>query len=195
MHPKFHNPRNAIILSTLVGSVFLFLFKGWYTLVAVISVVHLISYLPAPIITIANRIKNPEILLSKNHFIFPGAKIFAPVLLFVISGLIFYAGWPLVDEMIVLVIPGLGFYTYYEYKLYQGKGFLRMLTGASWLIIHLIGLSLITYFGNHIGSSTNWSTTTSMLSLVLLSLFTYFLGAYYTYDKSVYSPSPKNITT
>lgn len=192
MHPKFHNPRNAILLSTIIGSIFLFLFKGWYTLVAVISVVHLISYLPAPIITIANRIKNPDILLSKHHFIFPCAKLFAPVLLFVISGLIFYAGWPLVDEMIVLIIPGLAFYTYYEYKLYQGKNFFRMLIGASWLIIHIVGLSIITYFGNHIGSNSNWSTTTSMIWLAILSLFTYFLGAYYTYDKAVYSPKPQD---
>ncbi len=193
MHPKYHNPRNAIILSTIVGSIFLFLFKGWYTLVAVISVLHLISYLPAPIITIANRIKNPELLLSKNHFVFPGAKLFAPILLFIISGLIFYAGWPLVDEMIVLIVPGLAFYTYYEFKLYQGKGFSRMLLGASWLIIHLIGLSFITYFGNHIGSNTNWSTTTSMTCLALLSLLTYFLGAYFTYDKTVYTHSPKKV--
>jgi len=191
MNPKYHNPRNAIILSTLVGCVFLFLFKGWYTLVAVISVLHLISYLPAPIITIANRLKNPESLKTQHHFVFPGAKIFAPILLFVISALIFYAGWPLVDEMIVLIIPGLAFYTYYEYKLYRGKGFMRMLKGASWIILHLIGISIITYGGNHIGSSANWSTTTSMISLAALSLLTYVLGAYYTYDKTVYHSSPQ----
>lgn len=188
MHPKYHNPRNAIILSTLIGSIFLFLFKGWYTLVAVISVVHLISYLPAPIITIANRIKNPESLNVAHHFVFPGAKLFAPILLFIISTLIFYAGWPLVDEMMVLIIPGLAFYGYYEYKLFHAKQFWQTIKGASWLIIHIIVLSIITYFGNHIDSQHNWSTNTSLISIAVLSLFTYITGAYLTFDKTKYSP-------
>lgn len=200
MNPTYHNPRYAIICSTLIGCIFLFLFKGWYTLVAVISVIHLFSYIPAPIVTIANRLKNPETLKLKNHFTFPGAVLFAPVLLFIISMLIFSAGWPLADEMAVLILPGLAFYFYYEYKLYQGKGFARMFKGASWLIIHIFGLSIITYFGNAPTRDHNWAMSTNLIAIAALCLFTYIYGAYFTYDKHTYTtkaeetpvPNPQN---
>jgi amino acid transporter len=187
LNPIYYNPRKAIVISTLVGCIFLFLFKGWYELVAVISVIHLFSYLPAPIIVIANRIKNKSILTKKDQFIMPLAKFFAPVLLFILSLLLFSAEWPLAGEMLILVLPGLLFYTYYEYKNYRGKGFLKALRGASWLVFYIIGISLIAYMGNnphHVGQQL--STTGSAICLLILTLFTYFYGVYFAMDEEHY---------
>ncbi|MDF2691083.1 MAG: putative H+/amino acid transporter [Gammaproteobacteria bacterium] len=187
LNPIYYNPRKAIIASTLLGCIFLFLFKGWYELVAVISVIHLFSYLPAPIIVIANRIKNKSILTRKDQFIMPLAKIFAPILLFILSMLLFSAQWPLAGEMLILVIPGLVFYTYYEYKNHRGVGFLKALRGASWLIFYILGISMIAYCGNNPSLAVQkLSTLESTIYLVLLTLFTYFYGVYFAMDEAHY---------
>lgn len=188
LNPRYLNPRHSIVTCTLVGFVFLFLFKGWYSLVAVVSVLHIFSYLPAPVITIANRMKHRHFLdQKKHHFVMPFAQVFAVPLLFVLSIMIFFAGWQLEYQMALLIIPGLMFYSYYEYKIYRGVGFAKLFVDTLWLIIHILAISLITYLGNNTNAATNHiSLITSMIAIAILSLFTYVLGAYLTYDKSEY---------
>lgn len=188
LHPMYYNPRKAIVVSTLLGCVFLFVFKGWYELVAVISVIHIFTYLPAPIVVIANRIKNKSLLLKKDQFIMPLAKIIAPLLVFILTVLLYYAGWPLAGEMLLLILPGLGFFTYYEYKNHRGRGFGTALKGASWLIAYILGISLVAYLGNDPSRGYEIiSTQASIISIVVLSLFTYYYGVYYATDKSQYT--------
>ena len=184
LHPLYHNPRNSIILCTLIGCLFILVFKGWYELVAVISVIHLFSYVPAPIITIANRIKNKDLLNKSEQFMLPCAQIFAPLLLFVLSTLLFFAAWPLTVELLILVVPGLLFYAYYEIRLYRARDFCKMFKGASWILLYLVGIALISYLGNNQHASVNFlSMGESILSLALLSLFVFIYGAYFTYTK------------
>ncbi|NNM58466.1 MAG: APC family permease [Legionellales bacterium] len=188
LNAKYRNPRHAIIICTAVGALFLFMFKGWYTLVAVISVLHLFSYVPAPIITIANRIKNKELHQHKEPFTLPFAHFFAPFLLFIISALIFYSAWPLADEMALLIIPGLAFFFYYEYKQNKGTPFWPVFKGASWLLFYIVGISIITFLGNNAWYPANFiSTQASMILLALLSLITYIYGAYYAFDHAPYT--------
>ncbi len=189
-----NNPRNSIVVCTIVGSVFLLLFKGWYSLVAVISVLHLFSYVPAPIITIANRIKNKNNKSSSKAFVLPLAHLIAPGLLFVISMLIFYAEWPLADEMALLILPGLGFYFYYEIKYRKASAFWPVFKGASWLIFYILGISIITFLGNNAWYSDNFiSSNSSMVLIGLLSLITYVYGAYFALDKETYVSSGANV--
>ena len=199
LNPVYRNPRHAIVLSAVVGTLFLFLFKGWYTLVAVISVLHLFSYVPAPIITIANRIKTRHTSPNgqrkqRESFKLPGAYVIAPILLFVISLLIFYAGWPLADEMALLLLPGLAFFFYYEYKYHQNSSFWHVFKGASWLIFYIFGITLITFLGNNLHHAINMlSTVDSTLLLLLLSLVTYGYGAFVALDPQPYvSPEYAN---
>ena len=192
LNPKHRNPRNAIIACTLVGTLFLFIFKGWYTLVAVISVLHLFSYVPAPIVTLANRIKNKESHHTQEPFRLPLAHFFAPCLLFVISALIFYSAWPLADEMALLIIPGLLFFFYYEYKQNTVTSFWHVFKGASWLILYIAGISLITFAGNNAWYPTNFiSTGTSMILLAILSVVTYIYGTFFALDHVPYSSPDK----
>lgn len=182
LHPIYQNPRNAIIASTLAGCIFLFLFKGWYTLVAVISVMHIFSYLAAPIITIANRTKNREIMKNADQFKLKGAYFLAPLLMFALSVLLFYAAWPLTGEMLFLIIPGLLFFFYYEKKYAQTEKFSTLFKGASWLIFYIIGISLIAYFGNN-PQHIMISTQVSMVLLAVLSGITYVYGAFFAVEK------------
>lgn len=194
LHPQYHSPRRAIITCTLVGCVFLFLFKGWYSLVAVISVLHVFSYLPAPIIVIANRLKHKKFLNQKEgaHFIMPLAHVLAPILLFILSILIFYASWPLVGEMAFLMLPGLAFYFYYEFKIYKGLKFTTALLDSLWFIFHLAAVDLITYLGhNSFHAVQTLSTSASIILLAALSVVTYVIGAYVSFDKTEYTHNPR----
>jgi amino acid transporter len=183
VHPIYKNPRNAIIACTLIGCLFLFLFKGWYALVAVISVLHIFSYLAAPIITIANRTKNKDVMAHTDQFKLKGAYILAPILMFVLSTLLFYAAWPLTGEMLILILPGLAFFFYYERKWFRDEKFSSVFKGASWLIIYILGISLIAFLGDNPVDGNMIDTTTSMILLAVLSVFTYVYGAFYAVDK------------
>lgn len=180
LHPQYQNPRNAVVTSTLIGCIILFVFKGWYDLVAVISVIHIFSYIPAGVVTLANRYKNPN-SLSAGQFSLPFAHLLAPVLLFVLSILLFYAAWPLTIKMLGLLIPGLVFYFYYEFTYYRDNKFMPALKGASWIIIYLAGISLVCYLGNNHNSTHNiLDITQSMVCLAVLSLFTYVYGVFFS---------------
>ncbi len=194
LNPRYQNPRKSIITCTVFGSIFLFLFKGWFELVAVISVLHLFSYLPAPIITIANRIKNPGILTAKNQFTISFGKLLAPILLFMLSVLLFYAAWPLTGEMLILILPGLCFYFYYEYRYYHFVGFAKAFKGTSWLIYYIIGISVIAYLGDNSSLGHNIiSKSTSMVLLALLSLIIYVYGAFYAVHHELNEGHPKTL--
>lgn len=183
LHPVHHNPRNAIIVTTLVGFIYLFIFKGWYTLVAVISVLHIFSYVAAPIVTIANRTKNKQVMAAKDQFKLKGAYILAPILLFILSILLFYAAWPLTGEMLVFILPGLLFYFYYDFKYNPHEKFTKSIKGASWLIFYIIAISLIAYLGNNPKHGNMISTDTSMILLAILAGITYIYGAFYAPQK------------
>jgi amino acid transporter len=187
LHSKYNTPWNAIIMNTVVGSIFLLCFKGWYSLVAVISVLHLFSYVPAPIVTIANRLKHGRSARDSGHFTLPFAHVLAPALLFLLSVLIFSAGWPLADEMALLIVPGLAFYFYYEYKEDRVGSFWEAFKGASWLVFYILGISLITYLANHTGASTQViGHSTGIWLLLVLSIITYIYGAYFAYSRETY---------
>lgn len=183
LHPLYHNPRNAIITSTFFGFIYLFIFKGWYSLVAVISVLHIFSYLAAPIITIANRTKNKEIMAHKDQFKLKGAYVLAPLLMFILSILLFYAAWPLTGEMLILILPGLAFYFYYDFKYHRDEKFSSVFKGASWLVFYIIGISIITYLGNNPDHGNLISTGPSMILLALLAGITYVYGAFFAVQK------------
>src|SRR3990167_6247256 len=45
LNEHFQNPRRSVVTCTIVGTAILLMFKGWYQLVAVISVFHIFSYI------------------------------------------------------------------------------------------------------------------------------------------------------
>lgn len=186
IHPKFNNPRNAIVACMLIGCIFLFMFRGWYQLVAVISVIHLFSYLPAPIVVIANRIKNRAKLSKETQFMMPFAHIAAPLLLFILSVLLFYAGWPLIPQLLILIVPGICLFLFYESKRKGDRNIFAAIKGVSWLVLYFVGLCLIVFLGDNNSGHSVLSTEYSMFCLLLLTFVTYIYGAFYAWDKRVY---------
>ncbi|KLD79713.1 amino acid transporter, partial [Xanthomonas hyacinthi DSM 19077] len=74
IHPRFGIPRPAMWLNLVVSFLFLFFFRGWGTLAAVISVSTIISYLTGPVSVMTLRRTAPEM---KRPLRIPGLPLLA----------------------------------------------------------------------------------------------------------------------
>lgn len=185
LHPRYHSPRHAVVTCTVVGCIYLFIFRSWASLVTVVSVLHLFSYLPAPVIVISNRLKNAANLgFNSNGFRLPFASLVAPLIFICLSLLLFLAAWPLTAELAGLVVPGLFFYYYYELRHCSYKKAYKLFKGASWIIFYLIGVSIICYIGNNPnGNLVSFNVAIGVL--IIFSFLIFIYGAYMSYDDEV----------
>ena len=144
IHPVYGVPRPAMWFNLAVSFVFLFFFRGWATLAAVISVATIISYLTGPVSVVSLRRTAPDL---HRPFRLRGLSIIA-LLAFVFSAeLLYWAKWPLTGEIILLVVVALPVYFYYQSKA-GWHDFRRQLDGALWLIAYLPVIALMSYIGS-----------------------------------------------
>ncbi|HLX53219.1 MAG TPA: hypothetical protein VKR58_04735, partial [Aquella sp.] len=171
---KYHTPRPAILLNFFLGGSFLFMFKGWTQLVAIISVFHIFSYLSMPVVVVAYRRQLAANLTKVDSFRLPFAPFFAVIVIFILALLLFFAAWPNIGYMSVLVLPGLGFFFYYEYKNFGTKEMWKLVKNGSWLLYFMVGISLICYLGNNpAGNLINLSTSIALVAIISTSSFFY----------------------
>jgi len=156
-----------------VSYLFLFFFRGWGTLAAVISVATIISYMTGPVSAMTLRRTAPE-LHRPLHM--PALPVFA-LLAFVFSTeLLYWAKWPLTGEIILLIVVALPWYFYYQAK--NGwRDFRRQLDGAWWLICYLPAIALVSWggstrFGGHGYLPYGWD----LVVVALVGAAFYFWG-------------------
>jgi amino acid transporter len=173
IHPVYGVPRPAMWFNLAVAFVFLFCFRGWATLAAVISVATIISYLTGPASVVSLRRTAPDL---HRPFLLPGLQVIA-LLAFVFSAeLLYWAKWPLTGEIILLVVVALPVYFYYEWR--NGwRDFGRHLAGAWWLIAYLPVIALVSYcgsaqFGGHDYIPFGWD----LAVVALIGIAFYFWG-------------------
>jgi amino acid transporter len=143
VNPKVGVPRAAMWFNLVISFMFLFLFRGWGSLAAVISVATLISYVTGPISVMAFRRYDD---VHKTLRI-KGMPIIAPIA-FIMASLIYYwAQWPLTGKVTLIMAIGLPIYFYYQAQ--SGwKGFSRDLKAGLWLIVYLFYMAFISYIGS-----------------------------------------------
>ena len=144
VHPKWGVPRPAMWLNLVVAFLFLFFFRGWDSLAAVISVATIISYLTGPVSVMTLRRTAPEL---HRPFRLVGLPILAGVAFIMSAELLYWAKWPLTGEIILLVVVALPVYFYYQAK--SGwHDFGRQMKGAWWLAFYLIALAAVSKIGS-----------------------------------------------
>ena len=142
--PKSGVPRPAMWLNLAVAFLFLFFFRGWDSLAAVISVATIISYLTGPVSVMTLRRTAPEL---NRPFRLRGLPIIAGIAFIMSAELLYWAKWPLTGEIILLVVVALPVYFYYQAK--SGwHDFGRQLKGAWWLVAYLVSLAVISRIGS-----------------------------------------------
>lgn len=142
--PKWGVPRPAMWLNLAVSFLFLFFFRGWDSLAAVISVATIISYLTGPVSVMTLRRTAPEL---HRPFRLAGLPIIAGVAFIMSAELLYWAKWPRTGEIILLMVVALPVYLYYQYK--SGwHDFGRQMKGAWWLVFYLITLAVVSRIGS-----------------------------------------------
>lgn len=144
LHPHWGVPRAAMVFNLAVSYVFLFFFRGWGTLAAVISVATIISYITGPVSAMSLRRSAPD---ARRPFRLAGMPVVAGIGFVMATELLYWARWPLTGQIIVLMLVALPVYFYYQAK--QGwQGFSRDLKGAAWMIAYLPTLALLSWAGS-----------------------------------------------
>jgi amino acid transporter len=144
VHPKWGIPRPAMWVNLAVSFLFLFFFRGWGTLAAVISVATIISYLTGPVSVMTLRRTAPGL---HRPFRLLGLPLVAGTAFVMATELLYWARWPLTGEIILLMVVALPVYLYY-----QAKGgwhdFGRQMKGAWWLVFYLPAIAALSWGGS-----------------------------------------------
>jgi len=144
VHPFYGVPRNAMWFNLAVSFVFMFFFRGWSSLAAVISVATVISYLTGPISLMALRRTATDV---ERPLKLPLMNLIAPFAFVCASLVLYWAKWPLTGEIILLMVVALPVYFYYQSKSgFSGWG--ADLKAALWLVAYLPTMAVLSVIGS-----------------------------------------------
>ena len=175
LNKRYHIPRGAMWANLVVSFIFLYVFKGWGKLVAVISVSTIISYVNGPISALALRKWKTK---ARSPLKIKGLPWISPVAFVVISLVLYWARWPLTGEVILIMLLGLPVYFYYQYKK-QFRDFKKHWISGIWLVCFLIAMAGISLIGtSSFGGMGFLNTEESTVLVVLVSLLFYWWGMY-----------------
>jgi amino acid transporter len=173
VHPKYGIPRPAMWFNLLVSFIFLFFFRGWGKLAAVISVATIITYLVVPISVIVLRRTAPNL---HRPLRVPGLPVLAPMAFVLATLMLFWARWPHTGEIMLLLILPLPVYLYYQAK-GNWSDFGRQMRASWWLLAYLIAITILSWAGSkefegHGYIGYGWD----QLCVAITSLAFYFWG-------------------
>jgi amino acid transporter len=144
LHARYGVPRPAMWFNLLVSFLFLFKFRGWSSLAAVISVATIISYLTGPIS--AMTLRRTAGAMHRPLRI-PLLGVVACLAFIFATELLYWAKWPLTGQIILLVIVALPVYFYYQVR--SGwRDFQQNLNAAWWLICYLPSMAAVSWAGS-----------------------------------------------
>ncbi len=173
VHPFYGVPRNAMWFNLAVSFVFMFFFRGWSSLAAVISVATVISYLTGPISLMALRRTALDV---ERPLKLPFMGIIAPFAFVCASMVLYWAKWPLTGEIILLMIVALPIYFYYQGKSGWG-GWGGDLKAAWWLVAYLPTMAALSILGSkQFGGIGALPYGWDMLVVAVVALVFYFWG-------------------
>ncbi|CAK1228146.1 APC family permease [Fructobacillus tropaeoli] len=147
INEKYGIPRMAMVTDAILSMIMVTVFRSWGTLAAVISTATLIAYLTGPVTVMSLRKMAPDF---NRPFKSKSMKYMAPLAFVLASLATYWAMWPTTIEVILIIVLGLPFYFFYEWK--QGWSMDRakqQIKGSSWLLWYLVALSIESYIGSH----------------------------------------------
>jgi amino acid transporter len=144
VHPKYGIPRPAMWFNLVVSFIFLFFFRGWGKLAAVISVATIITYLVVPISVMVLRRTAPNL---HRPLRVPGLPFLAPLAFVLATLMLFWARWPHTGQIMLLLILPMPVYLYYQAK-GNWRDFGRQLKGAWWLFAYLLTITALSWAGS-----------------------------------------------
>jgi len=174
LHPVWGVPRPAMWLNLVVSFLFLFFFRGWGKLAAVISVATIISYLTGPVSALTLRRTAPNV---PRPLRLPGLHLIAALAFVFATELLYWAKWPLTGGVILLVVVALPVYFYYQARA-GWDDFARQLRGAWWMIVYLPAIAAVSWAGSAKFGGRDYLPWGWDLVVVAVVGFVFFLWGY-----------------
>jgi len=173
LHPRSGIPRPAMWFNLLVSFLFLFFFRGWGKLAAVISVATIVTYLVVPISVMVLRRTAP---MLHRPLRVRGLGLLAPAAFVLATLMLYWARWPHTGQIILLLIVPIPVYLYFQAQA-GWRDFGRSLRGAWWMIAYLAVTAALSWAGSkefdgHDYIAYGWD----QLSVAVAGLFFYFWG-------------------
>jgi len=177
---SYNTPRIALMVDFVVSFILILMFKNWALLSRVVAASTLISLLSGPVVAGSLRKMGPDF---KRPTKIKGMKFLAPVVFDLISLAIYWSMFPTTVEVIIIIIVGLPIYFIYDFR--RGfKEFKQKLYASLWLIVHLVGLSIISWIGSiNFGGLNIVHYPLDFAVIIIFSTFMY----YWAINSSYYS--------
>jgi amino acid transporter len=173
VHPRLGIPRPAMWFNLLVSFVFLFFFRGWGKLAAVISVATIITFLVVPVSVMVLRHTAPQL---HRPLRVAGLRFFAPLAFVLATLMLFWARWPYTGQIMLVLILPLPVYLYYQNRI-GWPAFRQHFRAAWWLIAYLITITCLSWGGSReFGGRDYLSYGWDQLSIAVTALMFYFWG-------------------
>jgi amino acid transporter len=137
-------PVFGIIVSAVIGLLFLLPFPSWSKLVGVVTSASVMMYAGAPLALGALRMQKPDL---PRPYRLPAAHILAPLSFVLATFIVYWAGWSTYTTLMVAMLIG--------YALMFASAALHLnpnqpkvdWDAAIWIFPYLIGMGIISYFG------------------------------------------------
>lgn len=181
-------PVFSIIVTGVIGLIFLLPFPSWAKLVGVVTSASVLMYAGAPLALGAFRLQKPD--LPRPYRLRAG-NVLAPLGFVLANFIVYWAGWSVYSTLMVVMILGYVLIAL-SYKLHLNSNRPRIDWGAAiWVFPYLIGMGVISYLGGFpdpgdgilggVGTFKTVLVNTKTIGLYwdLLVLTIFSLGIYY----------------
>jgi len=175
LHPIYYFSRRSLTFNLFLALSLLWFFPSWESLMVIVSLYHVVSYLACPIAMMRFRITEPD---RKRPFKVPYAKIICPVL-FVFITLLFCLTPQ--SSLVSVTLSLVFFYTMYIFISNQGKaaGMLKAFKQSYCLILYFIVLSGLGFLGNPKGGGFQLISNEVFYVFMTLTSLTFYYWLVY----------------
>jgi len=138
-------PVFGVIFATIIGLLFLLPFPSWSALVGVVTSASVLMYSAAPLALAALRKQKPDL---ERVYSLPWAPVLAPLSFVCASWIIYWAGWETYTTLMLAMLIGYALIAA-SYALHLNPKAPKMdWEAAVWIIPYLVGMLVISYFGD-----------------------------------------------
>lgn len=167
-------PIGSITFVLIIALGTLWLLPGWQEIVSVICVSLVILF---AVICAVNGSLSQYVKVEKkqNGIYIKGSKYFAMLGYILASLMYFWSAWPLTGKGMIVILCGLPIYLIFHSKNHGLKSSLKTVLWGSWLIIHFILITCISYLSTF-GGIGIISSDLSQVIIVFVSVVFYVIG-------------------
>ena len=142
-------PWFGLIMSFLLGLVFLLPFPSWHALVGLITSATVLVYAAAPLSLGAFRRQVPD---ADRPYRMPGASVLAPLSFIFANLIIYWTGFEVLWKLGLIVVIGYALIGFF--MLFDNERPPIDWKSAQWLPVYLIGMGIISWQGQYSGQSS-----------------------------------------